>query len=1075
MISITFSSLGEKRRILLKQAETYDQLKKVDKKKPKKGAKESAMVQNIIQNDVDTDEEWRREMLEYLRNATNEYEEHEKNLTRAEQYITEARGRAAASEKRSRPNKLTPIQDSVLPNFFDEKAFAGAHLPSSILLPSQFYPPEPEQDEATIPKKTPKYLEGTQNTKANAKSRRNVPKVGDSFEYESQLSSDYKPSPTKKAQRPKAEVKDRPVKPMTEPSVTCRGLSRNDEEEHRRLANQVKKMQQEQFDFLKNPRSEAPVREDVFVADPAEIYFRQWEVGMVLETIVEVRNQDKVTRTCTVLPPEHPAFHLGLGRYPSKDGRIGPGLSVSYRVQFMPETLSDEETHLEVRHQAGSFKIPIRAIRDKPVLEFPEPIDTGYCLVNGSLEQSIMVKNKGGVGRFCLVKKSDWPSANYRQSLQANYHTIGPFTITPVMWLDELATGQSKELRVLFAPKAPGAFEESLLLTCDNCQTKEITIKGVAEEVNVKVSVESTERKIGELFDPFSTDRIKFQDINPRSSSTVTFEIANDCHLPLSFGLALKQPDLVAYTDEETTQRTHRIEDNTSPFFANIPTGTIAPHERLQIELTFAPEEVGSFHSVFEVVVLDIPGYNRYLAAEVEVVGKCIPIVGSILPPMMDIAGEIPAGLRLKRQFQMINMSLGDLSFQWEVKSGPCSIEPSFGTIPGRQMAPLQLCVEAETPGPMAEKLVCYIDNGDPIELDVRAVIKPPLIKVDQPNLQFGIVEVGKKMITTFTIDNRNPVPAPWSITVNHPDVRTSVTSGTLGPLEEIEIQAIWAPSSEYSLEGSGLKISSANNISLDFYGDSLKPVVNFTVRKLDIGEIYVGVAEKFSVELENVSLVPAHFQLIPANFLPCVPEGVEFYFSSSSGVLESKEKIQIEVEIIGRKAIIFKDFILACEIFNSNNPTFIEIAGQVQPLAVQTWTSYSSDQLKLKFPIGKLSAQKIFIKNLTAIRSSIEVKPKLLKGKNPKIRLHTNEFDYIPAAEKEKYQLLRIGSASLATETSLTYREFGKEMHSGSKFGASIITYPESCELGPFETKEVDIIASGNSWGTYKVIFRVA
>ena len=1012
-------------------------------------------------------------MLEYLRNATKEYEEHEQNLSRAEQYITEARGRAAASEKRNRPNKLTPIQDSVLPNYFDENAFAGAHLPSSILLPSQFYPPEPEQDETKIVKKTPKYLEGTQNSKANAKSRRNLPNVGESYEYESQLSSDYRPSPVKRSQRPKAEkTKERPVVPMTEPSVTCRGLSRNDEEEHRRLANQVKKMQQEQFDFLKNPRSEAPVRDDLFVADPPEIYFRQWEVGMVLETTVEVRNQDKVTRTCTVLPPEHPAFHLGLGRYPSKDGRIGPGLSVSYRVQFMPETLSDENTTLEVRHQAGSFKIPIRAIRDKPILEFPQPIDTGYCLVNGSLEQSIMVKNKGGVGRFCLVKKSDWPSANYRQSLQANYHTLGPFTITPVMWLDELATGKSKELRVLFAPKAPGPYEETLLLTCDNCQTKEITIKGVAEEVNVKVFVDSHECKIGELFDPFSTDRIRFQDINPRSSSTVTFEIANDCNLPLSFGLALKQPELVAYTDENT-HRTHRIEDNTSPFFANIPTGSIAPHGRLQIELTFAPDEIGSFHSVFEVVVLDIPGYNRYLAAEVEVVGKCTPIVGSILPPMMDIAGEVPAGLRLKRQFQMINMSLGDLSFQWEVNpNGACSVEPSFGTIPGRQMAPLQLCVEAETPGPMVEKLICHVENGDPIELDVKAVIKPPLIRVDQANLPFGIVEVGKKQTTTFTIDNRNPLAAPWSITVNHPDVRTSLTSGTLGPLEEIEIQAVWAPSAEYSLEGSGLTVVSANSISLDFYGDSLKPVVNFTVQKLDIGEIYVGVAERFTVELENVSLVPAQFQLIPANFLPSVPEGVEFLFSEASGELASKEKIQIEVEIKGSKAIIFKDFILACEIFNSNNPTFIEIAGRVSALAVQTWTSCSSDQLNLRFPIGKLSAQKIFVKNLTAITSSFKVEPKLLKGQNPKIRLKTSEFDFIPAEEKKKYQLLRAGSATLASETSLTYREFGKEMHKGSKLGASIIAYPDSCELGPFETKEVDIIASGNSWGTYKVRF---
>ena len=142
------------------------------------------------------------------------------------------------------------------------------------------------------------------------------------------------------------------------------------------------------FEFLKNPRSEAPKIKNLFEAIPAEIRFTNWEVGTgrvfakstssiscfgfqepsdtldkVIETQLELRNNDSVSRTVAVLPPENPHFHLGLGRYPSSDGQVGPGLSVLFRVQFMPDSLADDESSLEVRHQAGKLTIPIRAIR----------------------------------------------------------------------------------------------------------------------------------------------------------------------------------------------------------------------------------------------------------------------------------------------------------------------------------------------------------------------------------------------------------------------------------------------------------------------------------------------------------------------------------------------------------------------------------------------------------------------------------------------------------------------------------------------------------------------------------------
>lgn len=252
----------------------------------------------------------------------------------------------------------------------------------------------------------------------------------------SSVASNSTPQKLDRGERPKRL----PKVVMSEPGVTNRGLCRADDDEHVRIQNDLARMQNVAFDFLKNPRSEKPTSSDIFDAVPPRIVFRKWQVGIVLETILEIRNKDTVTRSVTVLPPENPRFHLGLGRYPSTDGRVGPGLSVSYRVQFMPDTLADDECEIEVRHPGGTFKVPILAMRDKPILTIPSPIDVQYCLVGGKNETLIRIVNQGGPGKFCFVRKDDWPAANFRNAVKPGSTNVGPFTIWPSMF--EITTGE---------------------------------------------------------------------------------------------------------------------------------------------------------------------------------------------------------------------------------------------------------------------------------------------------------------------------------------------------------------------------------------------------------------------------------------------------------------------------------------------------------------------------------------------------------------------------------------------------------------------------------------------------------
>jgi len=83
------------------------------------------------------------------------------------------------------------------------------------------------------------------------------------------------------------------------------------------------------------------------------------------------------------------------------------------------------------------------AIRDKPVLTIPSPINVGYCLVGGKNENLIRIINQGGKGKFCFVRKEDWPAANFKNAVNPGSTNIGPFTIWPSLFEINTGEGQS--------------------------------------------------------------------------------------------------------------------------------------------------------------------------------------------------------------------------------------------------------------------------------------------------------------------------------------------------------------------------------------------------------------------------------------------------------------------------------------------------------------------------------------------------------------------------------------------------------------------------------------------------------
>ena len=90
----------------------------------------------------------------------------------------------------------------------------------------------------------------------------------------------------------------------------------------------------------------------------------------------------------------------------------------------------------------------------------------------------------------------------------------------------------------------------------------------------------------------------------------------------------------------------------------------LAPATSSPIEVTFVPGRAGNFTSIMRLSLVDIPGSEvaslpdgELVSAEFELNATCLPVRAQLLPPVIDIPGEIPAGSRLKRQFHLLNPS----------------------------------------------------------------------------------------------------------------------------------------------------------------------------------------------------------------------------------------------------------------------------------------------------------------------------------------------------------------------------------------------------------------------------------
>ena len=116
-----------------------------------------------------------------------------------------------------------------------------------------------------------------------------------------------------------------------------------------------------------NFRNENP--EIVFEINPKFILFNKYVIGKVYESTFEVRNVSVIAHQMRAIPPKTQFFSLSLGQYPQGQSVIAPGLSASFNVRFVPDSLCTFEDEILVECSNGSkIRVPLIAKRESPSL-----------------------------------------------------------------------------------------------------------------------------------------------------------------------------------------------------------------------------------------------------------------------------------------------------------------------------------------------------------------------------------------------------------------------------------------------------------------------------------------------------------------------------------------------------------------------------------------------------------------------------------------------------------------------------------------------------------------------------------
>ncbi|NWQ80071.1 DLEC1 protein, partial [Columbina picui] len=846
----------------------------------------------------------------------------------------------------------------------------------------------------------------------------------------------------------------------------------------------------------------------VFLANPPTVLFSDYEVGRVYETTVELQNITSTCHSLRLIPPSTSAFAIGPGKFPGKGGKIAPGMTCQYTVQFIPESLGDYEDCIIVETQVSEpLVIPIQAKRPPPVLTLPRIIDCGSCLVGGIKSLMILCRNEGfSTGMFCIMPKKAWPPPNFRAVATAGFVIEDPFGIHPAVF--KLAPGESITVEVVFFPSAPEVSQQTYTIVCDNCHVNDVTVTGVGQLIALEllfVTGGENKPEPGEVTDATAKHLIRFESQNPHSTKEKKLVIRNSTYVAeLPFYWQIMKPNPKPLIPEKTAAllELKYDRDTESAFSLNPEQGVLLPYADHEFILAYTPQELKNYHSVIQMVLRDIPespcsvkegmlqNIPEYkaedvIALEIEVKGSTEPFQLLLEPYAIIIPGENFIGVNVRKTFKMWNNSKSLIKYTWEkiIACDILEVEPHTGVIEVNKCCEFELAITGWKPGCISHNLQCKVEHcPEPVVLHVEAAFKGPLLRIDVPSLQLGLIKQGESVLRTFEIQNLCQLPAQWRMQENPvclAERNEEVSPFTIQPSAgEIPPLGICSVSVQFTsllcrrfqtvLE---LEAENGEGSHLPVLVEVQTPQACLISSHLVFTEIYTAVPAKATSKLFNQTLLPAKYlwgKLIGSQAPFCSAT-----VCPASGTLGPNEEKEFCIELSANITGELKDLALSCSIEDMVEPLFLSISGEVKGLHVtysvpcdsgvasdERQMSQSPCDLLLDFgsevAFKDVVKRQLILTNHTGISAPFSLEAEYFTGYSL-----TPEQGIYPLT---LFHFLKIHQTLLCCALS----EFAAAVLSHGK-GAAFHVQPSTGTLKAFQQLMVEITAYNNMWGEYQ------
>ncbi|XP_030053791.1 deleted in lung and esophageal cancer protein 1 [Microcaecilia unicolor] len=848
----------------------------------------------------------------------------------------------------------------------------------------------------------------------------------------------------------------------------------------------------------------------VFLSNPPIVIFSEYEIGQTYEMTIALRNLTAVSRRVRVIPPSTSCFSVGLGKFPGEGGTVAPGMSCHYTVRFVPDTLGDCSDFLIVESQAlYPLLVPLEARRPPPILTLPPTVDCGACLIGGVKVLQIAGINEGlSCGKFCIMPKNKWPATNFRNVTDAKFVEQGPFGIRPTLF--QLYPGQATLLEIVFFPSSVGYFEQTFAFVCDNCQIKDFTVTGLGQLIGlelISVSGEESRPELGELTDLAAEHFVRFDSLNLFATLEKKLLIRNSTHVALPFYWQIMKPNLQALIPGESPdpEKIKYDQDIETAFSITPVRDTLLPHSSSEFILWYTPKELKTFHSVVQMVLLDIPELPRdsekqekmlaelepmttdVIVLDIDVKGSTEPFKVLLDPYAIILPGENLIGVTIRKQFKMWNNSKAAIIYEWEkiIDCDIIQIEPYTGNLEPNECCELELSFTGGRNRFVIHKLNCNIQHStEPVVLHVEATFKGPTVSIDIPSLHLGLIKLGEKTLSVLQLDNKSQLPAKWRLQ----ESKTCITArnekksqfkinpcrGELPPLSSVKVSVLFSPLQCQCLHTIlELKIVNGEDSHVPVYVDVQTPQVCLLSSHLKFNDIYVGIPVQATVTLFNNGRLPAkytwgeHFGIHSTYCSVTIP--------SATGSLGPNEEAVLIVELTAYTSDELSDLAICCFVDDMKNPLVLTISGKAKGLHV-TYSVFCEKEIDSAEPMSSISDDFQLSFGSEVILHSI-VKRYLVLTNHTAIAapfiLKTVFFSGCPLQSDK--QGTNLSAPSLIRRT----KQF--EMHTANKVqydfaaavlsdgkGVAFLSQPSTGTLEAFQQLVIEVSAYNNMWGEY-------